>query len=326
MGKYYVPYVARTPADRVRGALDVAEERVIGFPRKGPKALELLHYMDQAALGLRELEAAGTDVRAERSRFETVQRQLQRRKKQFLSAVGPLLREERAHVQPDREHWWWYADELLAEERSQRLRRVAVWGVVAAIVLSIAWVLYDRFIRPPANVREAFQRSSDGQFLAEPGEEQDFRAAIAEFEAAAELDPSDPQYLVWVGALHTQLGEEPEAQDAFDQAMLGYDGNMQFLVQRAQTYLRVGDLERAGADTDEAVALYPKAGWAYAVRANVGVARGDYAAAIADLEAAADLGAEAGDTQLEAFARTQRGMVIQMASSQFPTSEPTVEP
>jgi tetratricopeptide (TPR) repeat protein len=214
---------------------------------------------------------------------------------------------------------------LLAEERARQLRRYATWGIVAVVVLSIAWVLYDRFVRPPANVRAAYQRSSDGQFLAEPGEEQDYRAALAEFQAAAELDPSDPQYLVWIGVLQMQLGEESAADETFDRAEIGYDNDLALLVQRAQTYLRVGDLERAGVDADSAVASYPDAGWGYAVRANVGVAIGDYATAIADLERAAELGAAAGDTQLEAFARTQRGMVIQMASSQFPTPEPTEE-
>ncbi len=325
MGKYYVPFIARTPADRVREALDAAETRVIGFRGKGSDALELLHLMDRVALGLGELEDAGVDVRAESTRFETVQRQFLRRKAQFLSAAGPALRDERERVHPGEERWWWYVDRLQSEERSRRLRRIAIWGIVAAVVLSVAWGLYDRFLRPPENVRQAYQHSGTGQFLAEPGEEQDLRAALAEFEAAAELDPTDPEYWVWIGILHQQLDEDAKAQEAFDKANSMYDSSLQFLLQRSQAYLRVGDLERAMADANEAVARYPEAGWAYALRANAFVALGDLGSAVSDLETAADLAAQAGDTQLEAFARTQRGMVIQQMAGQFPTLEPTAE-
>jgi tetratricopeptide (TPR) repeat protein len=326
MGKYYVPFVARTPADRVREALDGAEDRVISFRGRGPQALELLHLMDQAARGLAELEEAGVDVRAELTRFETIQRQLQRRKRQFLSAAGAAFREERDRVQPDRDRWWWYVEELVAEERAQRLRQIATWGAVGIVVLAVLWVLYDRFVRPPANVREAYQRSGNGQFLVEPGEDQDFDAALVEFRAAAESDPIDPEYWVWIGVVQMQLGDETGAQESFDRADSLYADGLQLLIQRAQAYSRVGDLDRASADADNAVTTYPEEGWAYAVRANVAVARADYTAAIADLEAAADLGAQAGDTQLEAFARTQRGMVIQMQASQLPTPEATPEP
>jgi len=326
MGKYYVPFVARTPADRVREALDGAEDRVIGFRGNGPQALELLHLMDQAAAGLAALQEAGVDVRAELTRFETVQRQLDRRKRQFLSAVGPALREERNRARPEEDHWWWYADRLVAQERRERVRRILIWGASIVVVLVILWVLYDHFLRPPAYVREAYQRSGTGQLLAEPGDGQDLEGALSEFRAAAEADPTDPEYWVWMGAIHTQLGNEEEAQRAFDEAESLYGDSLNFLVQRAQAYLRVGDLERAGADANEAVSSYPEEGWTYAVRANVAVAQGDFIGAIADLETAADLAAQADNSQLEAFARTQRGMVIQLQAGQFQVPEETPEP
>lgn len=326
MGKYYVPFVARTPADRVREALDGAEDRMIGFRGKGPQALELLHYLDQAATGLAALQAAGADVRAETSRFETVQRQLERRKRHFLLAVGPALQEERSRAKPDEDRWWWYVDQIVSRERKDQARRYLIRAGIAIVVLAVLWGLYDRLLRPPANIREAYQRSGTGQLLAEPGDAQDFEAALSEFQAAAEADPSDPEYLVWIGAIRTQLGEGEEAQKAFEQADSLYDDRLQFLVQRAQAYLRVGDLERADADANEAVSSYPEEGWTFAVRANVAVARGDFENAIADLETAADLAAQAENTQLEAFARTQRGMVIQLQAGQFRPGEATPEP
>ena len=76
MAKHFVPSTAHTPADRVRQSLDEAEIRVSRLRRAGPQVLGLLHLLDRADDALSELEAAGVDVRAERVRFETVQRQL----------------------------------------------------------------------------------------------------------------------------------------------------------------------------------------------------------------------------------------------------------
>jgi hypothetical protein len=90
-------------------------------------------------------------------------------------------------------------------------------------------------------------------------------------------------------------------------------------------YLRVGDIEAASADAEEAIAKHPESGWPYTVRANVAVERGDFLEASDALEEAANLAAAAGDTQLEAYARTQRAMVLQLSASQ-PMGSGTEEP
>jgi tetratricopeptide (TPR) repeat protein len=131
--------------------------------------------------------------------------------------------------------------------------------------------------------------------------------------------------VVWIGVVYTLLGEEDEAEKSYDVAASLYSDSLQFLNQRAQAYLRVGEVERAQADADEAVSRYPESGWAYAVRANAAVARDDFASAIADLDKAAELGSQSGDAQLEAFARTQKGMIIQLQASQLDIGDSTPE-
>ena len=316
MGKYFVPFSASTPADRVRQAVDLAEKRVIGVRGAGHRALDVLHLLDQAAQGLKELDAAGADVRAETVRFETVLRQVRRRQKRFVSEVGEALQEERASVQPDQERWWWFLDEAVAQQRRHRLRRAVVGTLVAALVLALAWVVYDRFLAPPRNVREAFQHGATGESLAEQG---DLTAALREFEAAVALDPTDPEYWVWKGVVHTGLDEVDEAGAAFDTARAMYETDLGFLIERGMAYLRVGDLERASADAEQAIARYPsEAGWAFTLRANIALERGDYLAAISDLDRAGEVAAAAGDTQLEAYSRIQRAMVMQLQAGQMP--------
>jgi hypothetical protein len=68
------------------------------------------------------------------------------------------------------------------------------------------------------------------------------------------------------------------------------------------------------ADPSSAIGTY--------VRANILAERGDYAAAVADLERAAELAQEAGDSQLEATARVQRAMLMQLWAGQLNTPTP----
>jgi len=316
MGKFFIPPTAHTPADLVREVLGKAERLVPNLRGAGPQVLELLYLLDQVTEALAELEAAGTDVRAERARFETVQRQLRRRQQRFLAEAGAALQEERAAVQPDQARWWWFLDEESARQRRHQLRRGLTWGLVAMLLLALAYLVYDRFIAPPPQVRQAFRHSTRGESLIEEG---NLRAALAEFEAAAALIPDDPDFWLWQGVIHFELNELDDAQVAFDTARSLHETDFDFLLNRSMAYLRVGDLVAASTDIEQAIAENPQEGCAYYVRASIATGQGDYAVAVADLEQAADLARAVGDTQLEATARAQRAMVIQLQLHQLST-------
>lgn len=316
MGKVFIPSTVRTSADRVREALDKAERLVANLRGVGPQVLELLHLLDQVAEMLVELEATGMDVRAEHVRFETVQRQLYRRQGRFLAEAGAVFQEERAAVQPDRARWWWFLDETLAQQRRYQLRRSLTWGLVVVFLFVVAWLVYDRFIAPPPHVTQAFQHSARGQALVG---QWDLQAALAEFEAAAALTPDDPRLWLWQGVILVQLGKLDDAQVAFDTARFLYETDFDFLLGRGTLYLHVGDLAAASADIEQAILENPDSGQGYYLRARIATERGDYTAAVADLERAAELARAAGDIQLALTARTQRAKVIRLLMSQQST-------
>jgi tetratricopeptide (TPR) repeat protein len=96
------------------------------------------------------------------------------------------------------------------------------------------------------------------------------------------------------------------------------------LLKRSQVYRDVGNLDAALADADQAIFEDPDAGWAYYTRHSIYLARGDLGSALADLEKADELAQESGDLRLEAVARMQRALVLQMISaSPLPTPTPT---
>lgn len=320
MGKYFVPSTALTPVDHLRESLDKAERLVTNLRGTGAQALELLHLQDQIIDLVAELEATGADVRAERVRLETVQQQLRRRQAHFLVEAGSALQEERAAVQPDQARWWWFLDEAVAQQRRDRLRLVLMWGLVSVFLCVVAWLVYDRFIAPPPQVLQSYQYSAAGEGLVEGG---DFRAALAEFEAAAAITPDDPALWVWLGVLHVELDELDEAQEAFDTARSLYETETDFLLNRGMAYLDAGDLDRAHADVEQVVVMDPQLAAGYYVRAGVFVEREDYATAVDDLDRTAELAQAAGDSQLEATARVRRAMVMQLWFGQQAT--PTLE-
>ena len=315
MAKHFVPVAptARTPVDPVRDRLDQAENWVSSPQRSTPQVLELVRLLDEIADALVALEAAGVDVRAERVRFENVQVQLQKQQAWFVARAGSELKNERLAVHPDPTRWWWFLDEAVAHQRSRRLRRWLIGAAAAVLLLAAAWLAYDRFIAPPREVRQAYSLTLSAERLAGQG---DLRAALADVEEAATLAPDYAPAWVWKGVITAELNEPEAAEAAFRTARSLYQTEFDFLQERAFTYLRVGDLEAAEADADQAIRENPESGHGYYVRAGVYAEQEDYTAAVVDLDQAAALASVAGDTKLEATARAQRARVIQLALAQ----------
>jgi tetratricopeptide (TPR) repeat protein len=310
MGKLYVPSKPLTPVDRVREALDEADRALSNMRGAGSQVLQLLHLFDQIARDLETLDQENVDVRVEHSRFEMLRSQLQRRKRRFLSEAGHTLEPARQQVGPGPSHPWWYLDEAAARQRRRTLLRIGAVTTAVIAVLTVAWLAYQRFLAPPPSVRQAFRRMHTGQDLVAEGA---LGAALEDFEAAADLTPENPEAWLWQGVLHSALNEPDKAQDAFHLAQPLYDTTFDFHLSRGRVYLEAGQLEPAAADAERAIAENPDSGWPYYLRAGVHYRRGNYDSALVDLDRAAELAQEAGDSQLEALARTQRAQIGQMA-------------
>ncbi|MBS3784440.1 MAG: tetratricopeptide repeat protein [Anaerolineae bacterium] len=315
MSKLYVTSQAHTPLDGVRQALHRAKRATSDITDADLGPVELLHLFDQIEDTLEQLEQQDVDVRVERAQFESVQRQLDRRKGKFLRCVGQALARERSRIEPARSHWWWYLDQAAGKQRRRRLRRVAAGTVAVIVVLVAAWLAYQEFLAPPPEVGQAYRRMEAGKAHLAEG---DVRGALEAYTAATALTPDDPEPWLWKGVLHDQLGEQAGAREAFAIAERLYETWFDFMLNRGRVYLQSGDVEKAEADAQAAIEEDPTSGWGYYLRAGVAVREGDQQAALADLEQAIELAQERGNGSLEAMAITQRAQLIQMGSIPTP--------
>ena len=309
----YVPAKELTPADRVRDMLGKVERRLASLRGRGTQIVELLYLLDQIHRELAELEAVGLDSRTERARLDTIHRKLDRHKARIVTEAGARLGKERALAEPDASHWWWFLDDQLAAQRKRGLRRLLGKASAVVALLLIVWVVYERFLAPPPEIQQAFRLSSSGEGLVEAG---DLREALARFQEAASLNPDDVDSFVWQGVIHSELGEQDAAEANFATARSLHVTEMAFLADRARVYLRAGNLFLASIDLEQAVNRYPDSAVLYYLRASVAQMRGQYGEAVASLETASELAQAAGDTQLEATARVQLAMVMQMGTTQ----------
>jgi len=319
MGKLFVPDQLLTPADNVREALDEAERMMPNLKGADHGVLNLLSLFDLVDDALTELEEEGGDMRAEQTRFETLQGKLRRYRHLFLSEAGAALQERRAAVQPDMARWWWFLDEAAARDRRRKLSRMLVAFLVMLSLTGMGWFAYDHFLAPPPDVRQTFQHAANGESLVEEG---DLQAAMVEFEAAAEIAPHEPEYWMWIGVLRSELNGTDGAAAAFETARSLCEAEFDFLLGRSEVYLHIGKLAAAMVDVEQAIEQNPDLALGYYVRASVAAEQGNCILALADLERARDLAREAGDTKMEASASVQQAMVTQFCQPSMPSLTP----
>lgn len=309
MGKLYVPPKARTSLDHIRRDLDQAERSVTHLDDPGSDPLQVLRLFDRIERGLNELEEEGADVRAERTRFETVQRQLKSHQGHVVSQLAGALEEAREKHEPAPSRWWWFLDRRASRRRRRRWLRAGSVVALLAVVLAGAWLAYTQFLAPPAHVRRAFRYKEAAKSSTDSGE---LEAALKAVNIATSLTPDDAEAWLWKGALHERLGQAMAADESFSTARSLYDKRLDFLLERGRVFLQLGDLERATADAESAIAMTHASGWGYYLRAGVNVQRGDYTAALDDLEQAAELSNQAGDARLQAMIGVQRAQLMRM--------------
>jgi tetratricopeptide (TPR) repeat protein len=266
--------------------------------------LALLRLLDRVAQELDRLEGAGADVRAERTRFEQVLRQLRHAAGRFVAQAGAEMAAERS---PD-DAWWWYLDERVATDRRRTLLRVLKVGGAALLVLVSMVVLYDRFLAPPPEIRQANTHAAAGRTAALAG---DLTPAIERFEAAAALDPEREDVYLWLGVLYQETGMPDQAAGAFEEAKARIGDELVFLLQRGMLYLELGDPDASTQDALAVIERAPERPDGYFLQGSIAERRGDLDAALSSFERASELADETGADEMQAVVRVRIATILQ---------------
>jgi tetratricopeptide (TPR) repeat protein len=319
MAKILPSIIRMTGTDRLRDDLYRCESVVsqLGMRPAGKKetdearagrgdldGLGLLRLLDTVAEELDRLEQGGADVRAEQARFERVLKQLRRSAGRFLGWAGA----EMVAARSPGDAWWWYLDQQVATERRRALIRTLKVGGAALLVLVLTVVLYDRFLAPPPEIRQANTHAAAGRAAALAG---DYDQAIGRFEAVVELDPERADVYLWLGVLYHETGAPVRAENAFERARSSLGDELTFLLQRGMLYLEVGDLEASTQDALEVIERAPDLPDGYFLQGSIAERRGDLDAALESFQRASDLAEETGSGEMRAMARVRIATILQ---------------
>lgn len=272
-------------------------------------ARDLLTNASEADALLDRLAAGGADVRAEAARLETISERIVKSAKPIVAAVGgrDAYAALRAGVGPGATQPWWRLDDVLAGQRRRMWGRIGIAAAVVALIAVGAFLLRG-FLFPPDPVGDAV---FGVQAALRDG---DLDRAIGAVELGLTQTPTNTTLLIWQGVLLEAKGD-PAASAAFAAARANVSEG-EFLLERSQANLMIGNYDQVLADTGAVIAAQPNSAEARFLRASAHESRSEIDLAIQDLEEASRLAQEAGNDTLYATARVRLGMLMQNAAGQ----------
>jgi tetratricopeptide (TPR) repeat protein len=299
-------------ADDLRSDIRQAELFVAnirpGTPAEG--LLGLLQRLDALAAGCAQLEQKGVDLRAERTRLETIHRTLEDKDRIVVRAMASRggLALQRAKYAPPEDHFWWYLDQHVAQRRAEKLRRLAWGSLIGAIALAILVVLYVRFLRPDEATRQRYEYVFSGESAIQQG---NYEAALEAYTRALGIAPDDPEINLMIGIMQEALGRPEEAESPYQRAQALYGSRAVFLAMRAQQYTVLGWYEQAEADALEATELDEQFPMAYCSLGSAFEGQEKVPEAIDAFQTCADLARERDQDELYVIATTRLAYLMQ---------------
>jgi tetratricopeptide (TPR) repeat protein len=211
------------------------------------ETLEIPVLFDRAVSGFEKLEQSGASFSSEKGVFETVSAQFRRKLNVFLNKLdgGDELRQFRQTHNPSQDRWWWYADQIVAAHQRKTTLR---WGRnigIAAIIIFIVIVVYQRFFAPDPAISASVGHQQQAEMLLANLE---FEAAYQEVQNALSYTPKQFDLLILKGVLEEILEKTDQSLETYSFAKEQLESHAVFYTQRGVYYLMAGLPERAIAD------------------------------------------------------------------------------
>jgi tetratricopeptide (TPR) repeat protein len=278
------------------------------------QALDLLSALDSIYAKINAL-APGETKRALTTQLESLLAKLHKEAGHFIRNAGGTtsLREAREKVRPDKEHTWWYLDEFLIEKRKAVLRRITINGGIIIVVLVVLSLLYNRFLAPDPEVaaRYGFEQSARDNIMYGNLEE-----ASQDVEKGLAIAPQDSSLLILKGVILESQNQFEEAQKYYTTASKGVSKESFYLI-RGQAYIMANLLEKAMADSQEAIKNNPDSVQGYLLIGQVNETIGQFKTALDDYNKAYEIADKLKQYELAALARTRMAMLMQSMNTQI---------
>jgi len=316
MGKLQQETGILNEADALRALIGECEKALVVIDAQNVRLL--LTSLAEAHRLLDGLRTSGADVRAEEARLQTVAERMIRNAGQIVAAVGGTQKfiALRRQIAPHLRERWWNLEEEVAAARRQLLRRFAI-GAAALVAIGIAGFLLRGVLFPPNPV-------GDAVFAAQAAlREGDVQKAIEAIESGLGVEPASATLLIWKGVLLERQNNPSGSAAALETARSAL-GEKDYLLEKAQVNLLLGENDRVIADMTYLIETTPDPAEAYYIRATAFENKNELWRAIRDLEAASEIAERIGNDTLFATARVRMGVLMQAApgAGVAPTATP----
>ena len=304
MGKLQQDVGVLNEGDELRVLIAECEKMLAALSPTNARAL--METATKAHALHQRLEEAGSDMRSEVTRLDTIYERIVKSAKRIVDGVSgnAAFQQMRQQLSPSTTERWWRLDDVLAEQRRALMKRLAVTGAVVALV-AVAAFLFRGVLFPPDPVGDAVIAAQHAL------EQRDTTQALQALDLGLTKVPTNTTLLIWRAALLEKRGD-PSVAKVFAQAR-AIAGDTAFLLERAQVDLALGNNDRAIADMTASIQMNPSAPEAYFLRASAFENKNEVDHAMADLNMAADLAQKQGNDTLYATARVRLGTLMQVS-------------
>jgi tetratricopeptide (TPR) repeat protein len=271
---------------------------------------------------LPQIRATGADVRAEETRWQSLQDRMLARAAQVMRAWqgSDRLAAARQAQNPPQSRWWWWIDQQVARRRRTRLRNAALIVLAAVLLVVLANFVLSRLFPVDPAIRVAYRAQLQAEVALTSG---DLAGSLQSLEQAMAATPDDPALLVLHGVVASLQGDAATADQSWQRARDLLGAEAPFLVERGLAYLRAGQLDAAVDDLTAAAALDPASARTQLALGNALEAVGRYQEAVTAYEQAATLADASGNAELVATARVQLATALQrMQGAPVATPQP----
>ncbi len=304
MGKLSQAIGPINDADRLRLLIDGCEESLASLNTHN--ARQLMLDADAAHHLASQLTAESADVRGEMGRLVTIDDRIVRYARDVVNSLGgrQSYSDFRKTAAQDFALPIWQLDQVLDAMRSRLLKRIGV-TIGIFIVILIAGYIARPVLFPPDPVGDAVALATRSLQV------NDVPGAVAAIDSTLLKMPTNTDLLIWKGILLEKTGDLTGSAKSYALGLANATSDKDFYLERAITFVRVGESAHVITDTNTVLAKYPDNAEAYYIRATGYEGMGKRVEAMADLQKSADLAQAAGNDALFAQSRVRLGTMMQ---------------